>query len=157
MLFRSTIRVTLSDKANGKVVADAIRLKKVQEQVPVAEIAVEGLGQNIGDGDTTPSVDDGTDFGTVLQGDPTPTRTFTVRNTGTANLTVDTPTLTLPNGYTIIEALSETIPPGGSDTFTVQLATGTVGTFAGDISFTNNDADGGDGVESPFKIGRAHV
>ncbi|MCX7013238.1 MAG: hypothetical protein NTW86_11885, partial [Candidatus Sumerlaeota bacterium] len=38
-----------------------------------------------------------------------------------------------------------TIPAGGSDTFTVELPTTAGGTFAGDISFNNNDSD-----ENPF-------
>jgi hypothetical protein len=106
------------------------------------EIAVLGSGQNIVDGDTTPSGSDGTDFGTVLQG-TTANRVFTLNNTGTAALT--TSGLALPTGFSLIEGLSASIAPGGSDTFTVRLDTATAGTKSGQISFTTNDSD-----ENPF-------
>ena len=113
--------------------------------VQAPEIVVEYSGTNIADGDSTPSTSEGTDFGTVLQGAAAVSRTFTVRNTGTAALT--TSGLTVPAGYSVTEGLSATIPAGGSDTFTVQLSTASVGTFSGQISFANNDAD-----ESPFNF-----
>ena len=59
-----------------------------------------------------------------------------MQNTGTAALILGTPSL--PDGYTITEPLNGTIAAGGSDTFTVQLNTATVGTFAGNISFATN-------------------
>jgi hypothetical protein len=108
-------------------------------------IVVEGLGQPILDGDTTPSASDGTDFGSAVRNGEALTRTFTVRNPGTADLTLGTPSL--PSGYTIIEPLAKTIVPGGSDSFTVQLSTATLGTFAGDITFATNDA-----ANSPFNF-----
>ena len=109
------------------------------------EITVEGMGQNIADGDTTPSSADGTDFGTLVGGGAVVTRTFTVRNTGTADLTLGT--LSLPSGYSITEPLSGMIAAGSSDTFTVRLNTTTAGTFYGNISFSTNDSD-----ENPFNF-----
>ena len=46
------------------------------------EIVVVGRGLEIADGDTTPRVQDGTDFGTLLLGDPPPAYTYVVQNTG---------------------------------------------------------------------------
>jgi ribosomal protein S16 len=108
-------------------------------------VLVEGLGAAIADGDSMPSLSDGTDFATTLQNAAALTRTFTVRNTGAAALTLGTPGL--PAGYSITEGLSATIPAGGSDTFTVQLSTAVVGAFAGDVSFVTND-----GTQSPFNF-----
>jgi len=51
------------------------------------EIAVTGNGQPIVDGDTTPSVDDGTHFGSVEYGE-TVERTFRVGNWGESSLTL---------------------------------------------------------------------
>ena len=51
------------------------------------EIDVQGLGTSIVSGDNTPSVADDTDFGSTVVGAPV-THTFTILNTGTANLTV---------------------------------------------------------------------
>ena len=53
----------------------------------VAEIGVLGIGQNIADGDSTPSVTDGTDFGSVERGAAAVSHTFRVSNTGAATLT----------------------------------------------------------------------
>ncbi len=113
--------------------------------VALPEIEVRGNGVLIADGDTSPSAADHTDFGSVVQGGSAISRTFTVRNDGTATLTLGT--VTVPGGYTLTEALSSSLAPGGVDTFTVQLETSTPGTKAGEITFTNNDSD-----ENPFNF-----
>ena len=105
------------------------------------EIVVSGNSVTIADGDATPSTSDHTDFGSVVQGGTAVQRVFTVQNTGTADLT--TSGLSVPSGFSIVEGLSATIAASGSDTFTISLPTTTVGTFSGDISFTNNDSDEG--------------
>lgn len=105
------------------------------------EIVVSGNSVTIADGDATPSSTDHTDFGSVVQGGTAVQRVFTVQNTGTADLT--TSGLSVPSGFSIVEGLSATIAASSSDTFTVSLPTTTVGTFSGDISFTNNDSDEG--------------
>jgi len=110
-----------------------------------AEIAVLGSGVAITDGDTTPSASDGTDFGTVAQGGTAISRIFTVRNDGTATLTLGA--ATVPVGFTLTEGLSSGLAPGAADTFTVQLNTATVGTPTGEISFSTNDSD-----ENPFNF-----
>ena len=48
------------------------------------EINVQGNGQDIADGDTTPSTADFTDFGSVNVASGTVSHTFTIRNTGTS-------------------------------------------------------------------------
>jgi len=93
-------------------------------------------------------VPDGTgsvDFGTAVEGDPAPQKIFTVSNTGNADLTTAPPSV--PAGFSLVEELDGVIPPAGSDTFTVELSTGTPGTPSGDISFANNDSD-----ENPFNF-----
>ena len=116
----------------------------------VAEIGVTGIGQNIADGDITPNLADGTDFGSAVRGAAAVSRTFRVSNTGTAALT--TSGLTVPAGFSVTNPLSNSIAAGSFDDFTVTLSTGTAGTFAGEISFANNDAGGVDGVENPFNF-----
>ena len=71
---------------------------------------------------------------------------FMVRNDGTAPLTLGT--ITVPAGYSLTKALAASLAVGVSDTFRVQLNTAAAGTYAGDISFSNNDADGGDGIDA---------
>jgi len=112
---------------------------------PAPEITVLGNGVAIADGDATPSTADHTDFGTVMAGQAGPERTYTVRNDGTAALTLGP--VTVPSGYTLVEGLVGSLAPGASDALTVRLNTATAGTFAGDVRFTN-----GDGDESPFNF-----
>jgi Ca2+-binding RTX toxin-like protein len=111
---------------------------------PLAEIAVSG-GEDILDGDTTPSLSDFTNFGSVAQDDPVIQRTFTVRNLGGSILTLGA--ISLPAGFTLIEGLSPTIAAGTFDTFTIQFNTSDAGAYAGDISFSTNDSD-----ENPFSF-----
>ena len=122
---------------------DNIRIDVAAATAP--EITVLGNGVSITDGDTTPGATDGTDFGSVVQGGTTNTRTFTVRNDGTAALTLGA--VSVPTGFTLTEGLSTSLAAGASDTFTVRLDAATVGTKSGDISFTSNDSD-----ENPFNF-----
>ncbi|MFT3786297.1 MAG: choice-of-anchor D domain-containing protein [Tepidisphaeraceae bacterium] len=111
---------------------------------PVPEADVTGKAVAIVDGDTTAATTDDTDFGTTATG-VTVSKTFTVRNIGSAALT--TSALTVPTGFTVTEPLSVSIPAGGQDTFTVRLNAASAGTFAGNISFANNDA-----TENPYNF-----
>jgi hypothetical protein len=108
------------------------------------EVAVFGNSVEIADADATPATTDFTDFGTTAAG-TTKDRTFTVKNTGTGALT--TSGLKVPAGFTITEGLSASIAAGASDTFTVRLAATVAGTFAGDVSFANNDSN-----ETPYNF-----
>ena len=59
-------------------------------------------------------------FGNTLPGTPV-TKTFTVTNLGTTNLTLATP-ISVPAGFTVTSSFgSTTLTPGGSTTFTVRL------------------------------------
>ena len=100
-------------------------------------VTVLGGGVVIEDGDTTPGMGDGTDFGSVVQDSAGIGRTFTVRNDGSGILTLGA--VTVPAGFTVTEGLSPSLATGASDTFTVRLDTATLGIKAGDISFTTND------------------
>ena len=111
--------------------------------LPAPEIAVLGNDIAIADGDTTPSTSDGTDFGSVVQGEAAVSRAFTVRNDGTELLTLGA--VTVPTGFTLTEGLSVSLASGESDTFTVQLESAAPGTYSGEISFATNDSD-----ENPF-------
>ena len=102
------------------------------------EVAISGKATNIADGDTSPSVADNTDFGAALVG-ANVVRTFTVTNSGTGTLT--TSNLKIPTGFVLVEGLSASIAPGGSDTFQVRLDASKAGAKAGQITFTTNDPD----------------
>ncbi|HUQ72085.1 MAG TPA: Ig-like domain-containing protein [Planctomycetaceae bacterium] len=109
------------------------------------EVEVTGNGDNIVSGDSTPDMVDHTDFGLIGQNLSGPTRVFTVRNIGVANLTLDP--VSLPPGFTLVEPLASSLAPGESDTFSVQLSTATLGIVGGLVSFANNDPN-----EDPFQF-----
>ncbi len=81
-----TLVVKLSDNANGYVTADAVRIVAhgIPQQIP--EMDVAGFGQSIADGARAPSVADATDFGGVPLASDSATHTFTIANTGNADL-----------------------------------------------------------------------
>ncbi len=84
------------------------------------------------------------DFGSVVQSQTGPTKTFTVRNDGGSTLTLGSFSVT---GYTVTESLSSSLAAGASDDFTVRLDSATTGTKSGSISFSNNDSN-----EDPFNF-----
>ncbi len=150
--------ITLSSPASGRYV----RMLGTQRATPFgyslyelevygggggggAEITVLGNGISIADGDTTPSITDGTDFGSVPQTGAAISRVFTVRNDG--NWTLELGEVAVPTGFWVAEGLSHRLAAGASDTFTVQLDVKVLGTRTGDVSFTSNDSD-----ESPFNF-----
>ena len=99
-------------------------------------VDVTGNDVDIVNGDITPSVDDGTDFGTVLQGS-LQQRTFTVFSAGLGDLNLGLPTITGP--FSLVSPFETMIHESFFRSFTVRLNTGTPGTYTGSISFTTND------------------
>ncbi len=107
------------------------------------EIDVLGNGNSIADGDATPSLIDHTDFGTVTVGNNL-VRTYTINNTGTANLTISSITKSGADmGMFTIGALTPAGPiaPAGSATFTVTFAPSSAGPKTATITVNNDDAD----------------
>jgi hypothetical protein len=112
------------------------------------EITVAGNGSiDIVDGDSTPSVTDGTDFGIANITGGTVVHTFTVQNIGAVNLTVGLPTTTGPNAadFTVTLAPGSPVVPAGSTTFQVTFDPSASGPRTATLSFANNDPD-----ENPF-------
>ena len=124
------------------------------EATGVPEVVLEGSSLEILAGDATPASADGTDLGSVQQGS-TASSTFTIRNSGTVNLS-----LSSPSGArdTIVErssgstAFTVSAQPGstvlaGSETttFTIQYAPTSDGAESAVFSFASTDAD-----ESPY-------
>ncbi|PHS10434.1 MAG: hypothetical protein COA78_11410, partial [Blastopirellula sp.] len=105
---------------------------------PLPEITVEDANDVVlVDGTST------IDFSSTTTGTSV-SHTFEVRNDGTADLTLGTPTV--PTGFTLTSGPGlTTLTSGSSTTFTVQLDAATAGSYSGNVSFTNNDAD-----ENPF-------
>ena len=108
------------------------------------EISITGNGTEILDGDTTPSVADNTDFGTLEVG-TTQSYTFTIENTGSADLALSGTPMVSMNGDAAFSITSQpantTVGAGNSTTFTVQFNPTDDGTFTANITLANNDAD----------------
>lgn len=133
-----TYYVRITGAANA---AQMYRLSgSVTNTAPAPDIAVLDGATNIADNSGAVS------FGNVFVGD-TATKTFTVRNTGNANLVLDG-NITLPSGFSLTQGLSTTtLAPGAATTFVVALNTTTAGTYSGMVSLNSNDAD-----ENPFNF-----
>lgn len=106
---------------------------------------VQGNGNNIIDGSTTPSLTNHTDFGTVLTGSNL-VRTYTIQNTGAQSLTINSITKTGADvSMFTIGALTPSGPiaPSGSATFSVTFTPASAGLKTVNISVSNNDCDEG--------------
>lgn len=118
----------------------AIRGNVVANAVATPEITVFQGATNLING-VSPAID----FGTVEEGQSEPYRLFTVRNEGTAPLTLAN--IGLPSGFTLSGLSSQNLNPGTSATFIVQLNNDSSGFKFGVIRIPNNDPD-----EAPFTI-----
>jgi subtilisin family serine protease len=134
-----TLSVRLTDQANGRVIADGMRIQRVGNLPETAEIQVTSSGNltdNVGT-ITLPSVISG----------KVAKRVFTIRNLGEDDLELTDP-ITLPNGYTmLVPPEVTTIPGGSSTTFTAALSAGAPGNYNGQIVIASNDSD-----EATFRV-----
>jgi hypothetical protein len=83
------------------------------------------------------------DFGSVAWGSNSSDITFTIENIGTANLTFSTPLFVSGDYSVITQPTSPVSGPSGTATFTVRFTPTAIGTRAGTITITNNDANEG--------------
>ncbi len=135
------ITVTLNDSTVGSNPDDQEDLTiNISNVIEPPKISVALAGTNVPDGSMTP-----VDFGDVPLGSPV-TRTFTITNSGDADLTIGS--MTVPTGF-IAGSLTPASPlaAGQTATFTLTLVATTVGTFPGTVSFATNS---GVSTENPF-------
>ncbi len=116
------------------------------------EMDVLGSGQSILDNDATPSPIDGTDFGTAESNVQTVAHTFTIRNTGTADLMltgVPFVAITGPDAgqFSISTSPTPIIGANSTTTFTVTYTPTTVGVHNAILSIANNDSN-----ENPYNF-----
>lgn len=108
-------------------------------QIP--EINLLGNSNNIASGSTTISSTINTDFGNTDVNTGLITRTYTVQNIGTSNLSIWS--VYTNAGDFSASISSSTIAPGASATLTVQFNPTNAGTRNGIVSISNNDSDEG--------------
>ncbi|MHB8880475.1 MAG: IPTL-CTERM sorting domain-containing protein [Thermodesulfovibrionales bacterium] len=101
---------------------------------------------SIAAGDATPSVTDGTDFGSVGLGSSS-TQTYTIANTGAGTLNVGAIIVggANPGDFLITVSPAATVAGGGTTTFTIQFTPTGIGLRTATISIANDDAD-----ENPY-------
>jgi urease beta subunit len=110
------------------------------------EIEVTGNSQSITSGDLTPSTADFTNFGSVSAASGTITKTFTILNSGSANLTITSLVLGGTNAadYTVLLApTSPVVANGGTTTFQIRFNPSVVGVRIALVTITTNDSDEG--------------
>ncbi len=130
----STLTVTLGNNANEYVIADAVRIQRVETLVQEPNILVtDAEGNPVNQWDT----------GTTYLGEEV-TKTFHVTNIGNANLVFGPSAITLPAGYELTAGLGKSVlAPGESTNFTVMVVQ-TVGEYEGVLVISTNDPDQGD-------------
>ena len=114
------------------------------------EVEVTGNGNVIADGDTQPSTADNTDFGSVKKRRGTSTRSFSIINSGEADLTLaGSPVISISgsnaSNFTVTSSPATSIAAGGSTTFQVTFDPSIIGLCSATISIMNNDSD-----EAPY-------
>ncbi|MCU0417772.1 MAG: choice-of-anchor D domain-containing protein [Cytophagaceae bacterium] len=86
-------------------------------------------------------------FGAQQQGVPSATITFTVQNSGSADLTIGTISKagSNPSDFTVTQVANSTVAASGSTTFTIVFTPSAAGTRSATISIANNDSN-----ENPY-------
>lgn len=118
----------------------------------LVEIDIKGNSTSIMDGDATPSLADHTDFGSQAVCAGTITRTFTIENAGSTNLSLTGAPLVVvggPNAADFSVSVMPTTPVAGSGstTFNVVFNPSASGIRLGTLSIANDDSD-----ENPYNF-----
>jgi len=145
------LAVRLNDNANGYVIADAIRVVAGVIAATAPQMNASGGGLSIPDRIiastlTGPSFDNATDFGDVAATTNSATHTFTITNTGDADLHLTgAPRVTISGvdaqDFTVLTQPASTIGPGATSTFQVIFHPSDVGLRQAVISIANDDAN----------------
>lgn len=109
----------------------------------IPDINLKGNGNSIADGTTATGTTNNTDFGTAAVGVGL-SKSFTIENTGTGQLTVSAISFTGTNAseYAVSGiTLPATIAASGSTTFSVTLTPTSAGTRTATINVVNDDCD----------------
>lgn len=117
-------------------------------EVTPQEIEVRGNDVVINDGDDSPSLDDGTNFGTTSPTAPVD-QVFSIHNGGDEALNLTGfPKVLLTGGggaFSVIDPPDSSIPAYETSTFTLRFDPASTGVFVANVIIVSNDAD-----ENPF-------
>lgn len=129
-----------------------IDLSNLKSMPSGPEINLTGNGISIASGSTTVSASNNTDFGNLIVGGSGTSKTFTIQNLGTTNLTLTNPSPYIQitgntTDFTLSANPSSTIAAGSSSTFTILFKPTVLGVRTVTISIGNNDSTG---CEDPY-------
>ncbi|MFT5882647.1 MAG: hypothetical protein ACI9FG_001154, partial [Crocinitomicaceae bacterium] len=111
------------------------------------EVSISANSQPIQDGSTGPQLENHTSFGGGEINLDSLSRTFTIRNDGSSDLTLTGPTVVTLSGvgagdYSVSsQPGSGVLAPATDTTFTIQFSPTEVGTRVAEVSLTSDDAD----------------
>jgi hypothetical protein len=147
--FAAGIRTAIINIANNDLNENPYDFAIQGTGIAVPEINLQGNGVNIVDGDTTSSLTDHTDFGSVMLG-ANFTRVFTIQNVGTANLNLTgNPIVSITGNnasdFTVLAQPATPVAPAGNTTFIVRFTPSALGLRSVTITIANNDSD-----ENPY-------
>jgi len=113
---------------------------------PTPTISLSGNGESITNGSTTTTATNHTDFGNVNVASGTQARTFTITNTGTADLVLNgTSNLVAITGAADFRISTQpgisTIAPSGSTTFEITFEPSALGLREATVTILNNDEE----------------
>jgi len=134
------LRILQSPRSGGSFYLDDVEVT-CGALVPTPEINIQGNATDIADGNTTISTTDDTDFGDVLITGGSQANTFTIQNTGTADLTLTSVVSSNATDFVVSGTTSGVIAAGDSVTFTVTFDPSTTGTKTSTITILSDDAD----------------
>lgn len=109
-----------------------------------SEISIAGDGDEIVNGDNTPSATDNTDWGNVQASVGSESQTFTISNLGAGNLALSGSPIVVVTGtgFTLTtDVNTDTILPNNSANFTITFAPPAASAYTGTVTIYNNDCD----------------
>jgi len=118
---------------------DVDRTVTITYDIQFSEITISGNGYVIPNGDTTPSISDGTDFRQVEIENDFARKTFEIANSGNFNLTISDVLISDTSAFQVTTYPSGSISPGGSTTFRITFDPEDVLIYSGTVSIVNND------------------
>ncbi|HJQ25162.1 MAG TPA: C25 family cysteine peptidase, partial [Blastocatellia bacterium] len=140
------IRYVLFSLSDGSNTSNQAVGSVITDKFAISDINVMGNGLAIVDGDATPSATDATDFGSAFISSDAPTRSYTIQNTGTADLTISAITFSGANPSDFSASglnLPATVHAGSSTTFTITFDPSGTGTRTATVNIASNDCDEG--------------
>lgn len=138
------VRIRIEKTAGTRINIDDISITPFSG-TPEPNINVQGNGITVADGDATPSLADGTDFGAAIIAGTSVERTFTIQNTGSSALTLDDPAVVLldgSKGFTVsVQPAINPMNGFASQTFKINFGSAVPGTYTETVMIGSNDPD----------------